>query len=207
MNTEQKQISTDLIKAHWQTLQSLCERSSSIRWKIRGGGAVVWWATLSFAVSNNKFVVLWSLYCLILVIFIYEYGLSIKEHQILKQNKKVEKLLSALVAGDFDAILDHGAKISTLLPKAAPNDYFRMFKLSKILFWGPYLAVLLSTIAIHYSVSAFEVSSKAEEAQMKRCVVNVDRSVHNNAVCTEESQHGQLKNTVNAQPKKPAISP
>ena len=147
MNDNEKQTLKDILLANWSHVQSLISNSSSIRWKLRGGLAAAWWASLLYDLEKDKPIIFVLVFLILVMGFFYEIELKESEERLIYKSREIEKLLNAIAIGDYEFPIEKGIKIGTSINKDTRKFTFNaIFSNERWKFYGPYYFIIFFTI-------------------------------------------------------------
>ena len=154
---QQEAITVDLVKTNWEKVQALLARTSESRWKIKSAGAIAGSAMVGFGVTQDQPRLVFLVLALTAAVFGYDAALKVREEQLLKLNRTIERMLTAAARGDHAALLREGARITTSVPKSTDGRWMRVFGFSRWLFWLPYLVVTIIVGAVGVAAERHEL--------------------------------------------------
>lgn len=147
MNVEDRQSLKEILLQNWSHVQNRISSSSSLRWKIRGALAALWWASLVFDLEKEQPMIFVFVAIILILGFLYELELKIEEEKIIYSTRNIEKQLNAIAIGDYELVIKNGFNIGTSVSSTS-----RRFATKSILsfrrwkFWLPYLVIIIFTI-------------------------------------------------------------
>lgn len=131
-----------LIKA-WETYQNLAKGFGESAWKIRTVGIGFWAAIMGYGYKNHDSkVYLFSLIIVILFLFL-ETGMKQLQYKYITKSINIEKSINDFLIDDNVQLPSNGISTNIITPSI--QDFLKMFRLKRWLFWLPYLILLIIT--------------------------------------------------------------
>lgn len=133
----------DVLLKCWELTQSVAKNNAETAWKVRMWGVAIWSALIAYAFENNSCeIVLLSVFILIPIAW-FEFGIRTVEYKLISRSHEIESSLNSFFLGGDFIPPSEGVKIKIEPPSL--SDYLSLFDKKRLLVWGPYLALLISS--------------------------------------------------------------
>ncbi len=140
----------DVLLKSWELTQNIAKNNAETAWKVRMWGVTIWSALIAYAFNNNSVeIVLLSGFILIPIAW-FEFGIRTVEYKLISRSHEIEESINnLLLKGEFIPPTE-GVKIKIEPTKL--SDYLSLLNKKRWLVWGPYLALLVSSVLVFFVV-------------------------------------------------------
>ncbi|HZE56306.1 MAG TPA: hypothetical protein VE031_00480 [Chthoniobacterales bacterium] len=154
-------MTSELALKTWEVYQGLVQGLGETCWKIRSIYYTAASGLIGYGFVHSIPALYWVAAALSVVFYFLEGGYKQIQDQYIQKSIQIERTLNDLLVNEEEPYLPKRG-ISTLVKTPTWRGYWNQLGLRRVLFWGPYLIVLGSSIAM----ACMRLGAQPEE---KRC--------------------------------------
>ena len=140
-------MNSELPLKTWEVYQGLVQGLGETCWKIRSIFYTASSGLIAYAFVHSIPSLYWVAAALSVVFYFLEAGYKQIQDQYIQKSIQIERTLNDLLVNEAEPYIPKRG-ISTLVKTPTWRGYWNQFAFKKLLFWGPYLIVLATSVTL-----------------------------------------------------------